>query len=115
MLICSHTHANPHRTVTCSSGTGAGANLITREVWPTSKYLALDMQQAAINTCNQIHATEDNPGLTCQIVPNGVGNGGNKAPHEDSSVDFVIISETHIADIAIGKLEKEIFAEIRSC
>jgi len=94
-------------------GTGAGANLITREVWPTSKYLALDMQQAAINTCNEIHATEDNPGLTCQIVPNGVGNGGNKAPREDSSVDFVIISETHIADIAIGKLEKEIFAEIR--
>jgi len=86
--------------------------LITREVLPTSKYLALDMQQAAINTCHERHATEDNPGLTCQIVPNGVGNGGNKAPREDNSVDFVIISETHIADVVIGDLEKEIFNEI---
>jgi SAM-dependent methyltransferase len=94
-------------------GTGAGANLITREVWPTAQYLALDMQQAAINTCQAIHATPDNPNLTCQLVPNGVGNGGNRAPREDSSVDFVIISETHIADIAIGDLEKEIFREIR--
>lgn len=93
-------------------GTAAGANLITREVLPTSKYLALDMQQAAINTCHERHATEDNPGLTCQIVPNGVGNGGNKAPREDNSVDFVIISETHIADVVIGDLEKEIFNEI---
>jgi len=71
------------------------------------------MQQAAINTCNAIHATEDNPGLTCRVVPNGVGNGGNQAPVADSSVDFVVISETHIADIEIGDLEKEIFSEIR--
>ena len=87
--------------------------MITREVHPTSHYLALDMQQAAINTCHQRHATEDNPGLTCQIVPNGVGNGGNKAPRDTSTVDFVIISETHIADVAIGDLEKEIFGEIK--
>lgn len=30
----------------------------------------------------------------------------------DNSVDFVIISETHIADIEIGPEEKEIFAEV---
>lgn len=93
-------------------GTGAGANLITREVHPTCNYLALDMQQAAINTCNSFHATEDNPGLTCQVVPNGVGNSGNRVPREDSSVDFVVISETHIADMRIGDLEKVIFKEI---
>ena len=104
---------NPLQIVEIGCGTGAGANLITREVHPTAKYLALDMQQAAINTCKKIHATEDNPGLTCRVVPNGVGNGGNKAPMADSSVDFVIINETHIADIQIGDLEKEIFAEIR--
>lgn len=103
----------PLKIVEIGCGTAAGANLITREVWPTSKYLALDMQAAAVNTCNMIHATEDNPGLTCQLVPNGVGNNGNKVPAEDSSIDFVVISETHIADIVIGDLEKEIFAEIR--
>ena len=59
-------------------GTAAGGNLITREVWPTSNYLALDMQAAAVNTCNRIHATEDNKGLTCLLVPGGVGNGGNR-------------------------------------
>jgi ubiquinone/menaquinone biosynthesis C-methylase UbiE len=102
----------PLEIVEIGCGTGAGANLITREVHPTAKYLALDMQQAAINTCNKLHATEDNPGLTCTLVPNGVGHDGNKAPREDSSVDFVVISETHIADIQIGDIEKGIFAEI---
>ena len=108
----------PLRIVEIGCGTGAGANLITREVHPTAKYLALDMQQAAINTCNARHATDDNPGLTCQVVPNGVGNISpageqNSVPGVlDGSVDFVIISETHIADIVIGKLEKAIFREI---
>lgn len=93
-------------------GTGAGANLITREVHPKSNYLAIDMQQAAINTCNRIHATDDNPRLTCLLVADGVGNNENKVPREDNSVDFVVISETHIADIEIGDTEKRIFDEI---
>jgi hypothetical protein len=63
----------PLQIVEIGCGTAAGANLVTREVHPTAKYLALDMQQAAINTCNQRHATEDNPNLTCQLVPDGVG------------------------------------------
>jgi len=95
-------------------GTGAGANLITREVWRTSHYLALDMQQAAINTCKKTHATADNPGLTCKHIPNGVGRDGAQIPDkDDSSVDFVIVSETHIAELEIGDLEKAIFAEIK--
>jgi ubiquinone/menaquinone biosynthesis C-methylase UbiE len=93
-------------------GTGAGANLITREVWPDSEYLALDMQQAAINTCNRKHATPDNNGLTCRRIPDGVGVNGGRVPKEDSSVDIVVISETHIAESVIGDLEKVIFAEI---
>ena len=108
----------PLRIVEIGCGTGAGANLITREVHTDAKYLALDMQQAAINTCNARHATADNPGLTCQVVPNGVGGIApsgeqNSVPGvPDGSVDFVIISETHIADIVIGDLEKAIFREI---
>jgi ubiquinone/menaquinone biosynthesis C-methylase UbiE len=93
-------------------GTGAGANLITREVHPTCNYLALDMQAAAINTCKRIHATPDNKGLTCQLIPNGVGMNGSPIPLGDNSADIVVISETHIADVQIGDLEKAIFAEI---
>ena len=108
----------PLRIVEIGCGTGAGANLITREVYPDAQYLALDMQQAAINTCRARHATADNPGLTCQVVPNGVGGISpdghqNRVPGvPDGSVDFVVISETHIADIMIGNLEKAIFSEI---
>jgi len=93
-------------------GTGAGANLITREVHPTSQYLALDMQEAAIQTCKSLHATPDNSGLTCQRIPNGVGINGGRIPRDNNSVDIVVISETHIADVVIGDLEKAIFAEI---
>jgi len=56
--------------------------------------------------------------LYCRQEPGGVGNDGNKVRDEngetmpDGSVDFVIISETHIADVQIGPEEKEIFNEI---
>jgi len=106
-------NGKPVEIVEVGCGTGAGANLITREVLPNSNYLALDMQQAAINTCNRKHATPDNKGLTCKRIPNGVGINGGKIPNEDSSVDIVVISETHIAEAEIGDLEKSIFAEIR--
>eukprot|EP00929_Paragymnodinium_shiwhaense_P068764 TRINITY_DN3464_c0_g1_i11.p1 TRINITY_DN3464_c0_g1~~TRINITY_DN3464_c0_g1_i11.p1 ORF type:complete len:433 (+),score=104.39 TRINITY_DN3464_c0_g1_i11:92-1300(+) len=93
-------------------GTGAGANHITRHVHPNSNYLALDMQQAAINTCKKIHATADNPALTCMRIPNGVGINGGRIPKDDNSADIIVISETHIAEAEIGDLEKSIFAEI---
>jgi len=100
-------------------GTGAGANLITREILTKATYYAIDMQAAAINTCKRIHGNAENPRLNCIHEPGGVGNDGNfvrnpegtKVP--DNSVDFVIISETHIADIEIGPEEKEIFREIK--
>merc|ERR1711998_339683 len=99
-------------------GTGAGANLITRELIPKAKYLAIDMQKAGIDTCKKIHGNAENPGLKCIQAPGGVGNNGNKVLDEngvkvpDGSVDFVIISETHIADVVLGPEEKEIFAEV---
>lgn len=104
----------PVQIVEIGCGTAAGANLITREVLPNSQYLALDMQMAAINTCRERHATADNPGLECRQVPGGVGGGGagDRVPREDNSVDFVVISETHIADERIGDMEKLIFQEI---
>jgi ubiquinone/menaquinone biosynthesis C-methylase UbiE len=100
-------------------GTGAGANLITREILPKATYYAIDMQAAAIDTCLKIHGNATNPNLKCIHESGGVGNNGNfvRDPQglkvADNSVDFVIISETHIADIEIGPEEKEIFSEIK--
>lgn len=103
----------PVNVLEIGCGTGAGANLITRETIPNAQYTALDMQQAAINTCKERHGNAENPGLKCQIVPNGVGHGDNKAPEPTNSQDFVVISETHIADMRIGELEKSIFQEVK--
>ena len=69
-------------------------------------------------SCKKIHGNAENPGLYCRQESGGVGNNGNKVRNEkgevmpDGSVDFVIISETHIADVEIGAEEKEIFNEI---
>jgi SAM-dependent methyltransferase len=107
------------KIVEIGCGTGAGANLITRELVKKANYIAIDMQYAAIQTCKSIHGNAENPGLKCVHAPGGVGNDGNKVFDEfgktvaDGSVDFVIISETHIADVKIGPEEKEIFAEIK--
>jgi len=90
-------------------GTGAGANLIASSVHPTCEYLAMDMQEAAIKTCKSIHAL---PNLECLRIPNGVGVDDGKIPRGSSTLDMVVISETHIADVRIGGLEKAIFAEI---
>lgn len=88
-------------------GTGAGADLISRMVHPTISYTALDMQRTAIDTCVQRHASHDNPHLSC------VHGNGKVLPVKDSSVDVVVVSETHIAEMEIGPEEKAIFAEMK--
>ena len=76
---------------------------------------------------NQLRAQHksDNPSLQCRLIPNGVGhiskkendlvpaNPRNGVPRDTNSVDFVLISETHIADMQIGNLEKAIFKEVK--
>jgi len=104
--------ANPNpQIVEIGCGTGAGGNYIT-QVIPGCNYTALDMQRAAIDTCNLLHA-QHNPRLKCEHVPGGVGGlSGSKAPMPDGSVDIVVISETHIAESTIGPEEMAIFKEI---
>jgi len=93
------------------SGTGAGGNWISTVV-KGSQYTCLDMQRAAIDTCQELHA-KHNSRLECKLVEGGVGNNGNPAPAEDASTDVVVISETHIAEVDIGPEEEAIFAEIK--
>jgi ubiquinone/menaquinone biosynthesis C-methylase UbiE len=87
-------------------GTGAGADLISRMIHPTTRYTAVDMQKAAIELCVQLHAAHDNPHLSC------VHANGKVLPVADRSVDIVLVSETHIAEKHIGAEEKAIFAEM---
>jgi len=101
--------ANPNpQIVEIGCGTGAGANFITQLI-PGCNYTAFDMQRAAIDTCNLLHARH-NPRLKCELVPGGIG--GKPAPLLDGSVDIVIISETHIAEATVGPEERAIFKEI---
>merc|ERR1719230_516400 len=64
------------RIVEIGCGTGAGANLITRELLPKANYLAIDMQLAAVRRCKSIHGNATNPNLKCVQAPGGVGNNG---------------------------------------
>lgn len=101
--------SNP-RFVEIGSGTGAGGNYLSKAV-PNSSYVAIDMQIAAIETCREMHA-KHNPALECLWVEGGVGAHDTKAPIPDHSVDIVVVSETHIAEVDIGPEEKAIFKEI---
>merc|ERR1712086_344894 len=73
---------NSPKIVEIGCGTGAGANLITREILKDAEYLALDMQMAAIKTCKKKHGNVTNPNLKCVHVPAGVGNNGNTGERE---------------------------------
>ena len=73
----------------------------------TVRYTAVDMQLGAIETCRKIHATPDNPNLTCKH-----SNGKSLDWVPTDSVDIVMITETHIAEMAIGDEEKVIFDNI---
>lgn len=97
------------QVVEIGCGTGAGANHLSTEIFPNATYMAIDMQRAAVDTCKRLHASER---LTCVHIPSGVGNQDGKVPLADSSADFVMIVETHIAEQVIGPEEKAIFNEI---
>ena len=43
-------HGDAPKIVEIGCGTGAGANLIPREIIPNAHYVAIDMQKAAIET-----------------------------------------------------------------
>jgi ubiquinone/menaquinone biosynthesis C-methylase UbiE len=75
-------------------GTGAGAHHVCQEVWPECTYLAVDMQGAAIQTCNRKFVPELNGRLKT--------NHGDvtKLDIEEGSADFVVICETHVTEHA---------------
>ncbi|MFT5458814.1 MAG: SAM-dependent methyltransferase, partial [Myxococcota bacterium] len=73
-------------------GTGAGAHHICGQVWPDCTYIAIDMQGAAIQTCERRHVPELGGRLTA------VHGDVTKVHIEPASADFVVICETHVAE-----------------
>ncbi len=88
-------------------GAGAGANLIVNEIskqyTKNVKYIALDMQLAAIKTCKSIHESD--------LLECVQGNGMNLTFNDDT-FDIVIISETHIAEDIMDKETEIIINQI---
>ena len=94
----------PAKILEVGCGTGAGANEITK-VHPTAQVTALDMQKAAIETCNKLHAA-GNSRLEC-VHGNGMDTG-----FPSNTYDLIVVSETHIAAVALDPETKLILKEI---
>lgn len=74
-------------------GTGAGAHHVTSKVLPKCTYEAVDMQQAAIQTCKRKFVPELGGRLkaTCSDA--------TQLTIPDNSADFVAINETHVTEM----------------
>ena len=81
-------------------GTGAGAHHICKSVWPDCTYVAVDMQGAAIQTCNRKFVPE----LIGQL--SAVHGDATKLDLKAGSADFVVICETHVTEM-VGKVTPE--------
>ena len=85
-------------------GTGAGAHQICKNVLPSATYLAVDMQGAAIQTCQRKFVPELGgrlEALHCDAT---------RADLKKASADFVIINETHVTEYpGVLTREDEIF------
>ncbi len=93
-------HDGKVNIVEMGCGTGGGAHHICTNVLPKCTYEAVDMQAAAINTCNRRHVPKCGGRLkaTCSDatqlnIPAG-------------SVDFVVVNETHVTERA-GRVTAE--------
>jgi SAM-dependent methyltransferase len=87
-------HDGEVHIVEMGCGTGAGAHHICKTVWPKCTYIAVDMQGAAIQTCNRKFVPELDGRLTA------LHGDATKLDIEPGSADFVVICETHVTERA---------------
>jgi ubiquinone/menaquinone biosynthesis C-methylase UbiE len=81
-------------------GTGAGAHHVSKSVLPNCTYEAVDMQQAAIQTCKRKFVPQLNGRLKATRAD------CTKLPIGDGVADFVAVCETHVTEMA-GQVTEE--------
>jgi len=74
-------------------GTGAGAHHICKNVLPNCTYEAVDMQQAAIQTCKRKFVPELGGRLVATCAD------ATQLTIKDGAADFVAVNETHVTEM----------------
>ena len=89
-------------------GTGAGAHQICKNVLPSCTYEAVDMQRAAIQTCERKFVPELDGRLvaTCGDC--------TTVPVKDGAADIVVVCETHVTEHegVVGEEDKAFFRAV---
>lgn len=86
-------HDDRVHLVEMGCGTGAGADHICSHVLPKCTYEAVDMQQAAINTCRRKFVPRHHGRLV------GTRADCTQLPIRDESADIVVVNETHVTEM----------------
>lgn len=81
-------------------GTGAGAHHICKNVLPKCTYEAVDMQNAAIQTCKRKFVPELGGRLTATCTD------ATKLANHAGAADFIVVNETHVTEHA-GRVTDE--------
>jgi SAM-dependent methyltransferase len=81
-------------------GTGAGAHHVCSHVLPEATYEAVDMQHAAIRTCERKFVPELGGRLVATCAD------ATSLPVAERSADFVAVNETHVTEVR-GKVTDE--------
>lgn len=96
-------HEGKVSLVEMGCGTGGGAHHICTRVLPKCTYEAVDMQSAAINTCQRRHVPDCGGRLKATCAD------ASKLNIASESVDFVVINETHVTEYSTITKDDEAF------
>jgi ubiquinone/menaquinone biosynthesis C-methylase UbiE len=89
-----HFDAARKHIVEMGCGTGAGAHEVCSNTLPSCTYEAVDMQQAAIQTCRRKFVPELRGRLVATCCD------ATHLPIKDGVADFIAVNETHVTEMA---------------